>query len=43
MEFLINVFWFPYYSSVLLFNLALWALIGFGIYEGIRKYKEQKQ
>lgn len=41
MEFLINFFWFPYYSSVLLFNLALWALFGYGIYEAIRKYREK--
>ena len=43
MEFLSNLFWFPFYSSILIFNLALWALIGYGIYEAIRKFKEQQQ
>ncbi len=43
MEFLYNLFWFPINSIELVFNLGLWALIGYGIYEGVRKYKGFKQ
>ena len=42
MEFLINLFWFPMNSIELIFNLGLWALIGYGIYEAIRNFKEQQ-
>ena len=43
MDFLINLFWFPINSIEFLFNIALWALLVYMIYEGIRKYKEQQQ
>ena len=43
MEFLYNLFWFPINSIELVFNLGLWALISYGIYEGVRKYKGFKQ
>ena len=36
MEFLINLFWFPINSIEFIFNLGLWALIAYGIYEAIR-------
>ena len=43
MEFLYNLFWFPMNSIEFLFNIALWTLAGYIVYEGIRKYKEQQQ
>ncbi len=42
MEFLYNLFWFPMNSIEFLFNIALWTLAGYIVYEGIRKYKEQQ-
>ena len=41
MEFLSNLFWFPVNSIEFIFNIALWALLVYGIYEGIKKYREQ--
>ena len=42
MDFLTNLFWLPINSLELIFNLGLWALVGYIIYEGVRKYKEQQ-
>jgi hypothetical protein len=41
MEFLNNLFWLPMNSIELIFNIGLWALIGYVIFEAIRKYREQ--
>ncbi len=41
MEFLTNLFWLPINSLELIFNLGLWALVGYIIYEGVRKFREQ--
>tara|TARA_X000001036_G_scaffold243863_1_gene227529 strand:- start:1165 stop:1296 length:132 start_codon:yes stop_codon:yes gene_type:complete len=43
MDFLWNLFWLPINSIELLFNIGLWVLIGYGIYEGVRKFKDLKQ
>ena len=40
MEFLTNLFWFPLNIAYIAFNLALWGLICWGIYEGYKKIKE---
>jgi hypothetical protein len=42
MEFLYNLFWFPMNSIEFLFNIAIWVLVGYIVYEGIRKYKDQQ-
>ncbi len=41
MEFLYNLFWLPVNSIELLFNIGLWVLLGYIIFEAIRKYREQ--
>ena len=41
MEFIYNLFWFPMNSIEFLFNIALWALFGYCVYEAIKKYREQ--
>ena len=41
MDFLYNLFWLPMNSIELLFNIGLWVLLGYVIYEGVRKYQEQ--
>ena len=43
MDFLYNLFWLPINSIELFFNLGLWALVGYGIYEGVRKYRNLGQ
>ena len=40
MEFLTNLFWFPLESLLFIFNVGLWALLGYGIYEGVKQLKD---
>ena len=41
MEFLNNLFWLPMNSIELIFNIGLWVLFGYVIFEAIRQYREQ--
>jgi hypothetical protein len=40
MEFLTKLFWFPLESLSFLFNIGLWVLLGYIIYQGIVQFKE---
>ncbi len=40
MEFLTNLFWFPLESLSFIFNVGLWALLGYAIYEGAKQLKD---
>ena len=39
MDFLTGLFWLPLNSMYILVNIGLWALVIWGIYEALRKYK----
>jgi hypothetical protein len=41
MDFLNNLFWLPINSIELIFNIGLWVLVGYVIFEAIQKYREQ--
>jgi hypothetical protein len=41
MEFINNLFWLPINSIELIFNIGLWVLIGWIIFESVRKYRGQ--
>ena len=41
MEFLNNLFWLPMNSIELIFNIGLWVIVGYVIFETIRKYRKQ--
>jgi hypothetical protein len=43
MDFLYNLFWLPMFSIEFIFNVGLWVLFGYLVYEGIKKYQDNNR